>query len=1375
MGNINLVGFLEGLGRTSLQAGVLVLVILIAQWLLRKHLTARWRAALWMLIIARLLLPVSFESAISVFNLIPGWSGPADRSVAPRASSAMVNPGTQVLLRDQNAALLEPAVPPQPPLAQLGIPTGEPPSTTSSQPANQRPAEPPSRQTHPQLPWVGLVFWTWLVGVLGLAGYVLVSSFRLARSLKRLKPIAEPEVLAVLADCRTRMNVCTPLTVVESGSVGCPALYGLFRPRLVVPFGFTHSFSEPELRFIFLHELAHLKRFDLPINWLIAGLQVVHWFNPLVWVGFSRWRLDRELACDSMALDAAGADQNNAYGRTILRLVAGLGRPTPTPGLVGILETKQELRRRIAMIATYVPGRRWQILALLAAAAIGVTGLTDAQNKASDAKMKMDTRVLSSSASVQTNQVAAATPRPTVTNGPTMKVLVLDSQTSRPVADAEVLAPNHAAFFSGKENAPRWLTDQDGAAIIHLGEVPSNHLAAQSWFTVSVRSKDYAPRGLSWSAENKDVRPSLPGEVTVRLKKGVTVGGVVRDEKGAPVSGVHVRVFGTRYWEGMQHEYSEYWTDGGGRPEVLTDYAGHWAVTDFPSDLNGLAIELVQPDGSLQRFRKPYPGQEQDTRNPGEPIDLEDLRAGKAVFVLKSGLDVRGVVVDPVGNPVPNVLVRGGTGAVNRQRLQEFRTDVAGQFQIHHLLRRQLILTAYPDAFAISSTVVDVTPNAPQVRLQLAPLRPLHIRVLNGTGRAVAGAKVTVDSYRSENQVLDFAAETDANGWLVWTNAPASSFPLVASALSINCRQKIRVAPTQQYVTFALREGMAEEVIITGRARDAKSGSPVKLQSVNYKTDFNAFEPAEETPGPGFRLTISAKRFTPGGMYPRYRLQLRAEGYSTLVTPWRDFDEGDWDQEFALQPASESSATILLPNGQPAAKARGWIRADMNDGPLYCYMPNQFSDERWIRLRTDAEGKVVLPSIPDDQPVVFVHPGGCLETSFVELKHSPVARLQPWGRVEGRLRIDGRPKGGIRINLSSLLFSPSVGFQLSYSASTAADGSFVFTNVQGGEYKIWRQLAERIGRAITEDHQMPVTIRPGETVEVEYGGGGRPIFGQAKPDQPGLAVDWLNDDHTLTLKQPAIQPLNIEDFASSTSYQQAYYSSYSSPERLKLAREARTYLLSFEQDGSFRTDDVRPGTYEVRISVNKPGAPQQFNPLGNPKGDLGSLVREVIVPPGDGPFDLGTLVVPMKGVAGGKKSEPLNLAAQTLDGRPISLDQFKGKYVLLAFWGSWSERSVEGLADLKELQSQFGKDPRIDFLAVSVDQDIADARKVAQTNQYSWNQAWVAPEKATKLTAALDVNTLPAVFLIDPDGRIVGRDMEGERLKAAVRRALSTN
>ena len=58
-----------------------------------------------------------------------------------------------------------------------------------------------------------------------------------------------------------------------------------------------------------------------------------------------------------------------------------------------------------------------------------------------------------------------------------------------------------------------------------------------------------------------------------------------------------------------------------------------------------------------------------------------------------------------------------------------------------------------------------------------------------------------------------------------------------------------------------------------------------------------------------------------------------------------------------------------------------------------------------------------------------------------------------------------------------------------------------------------------------------------------------------------------------------------------------------------------------------------PGNYELHIHVTKPkpGNRSAWSPFPNPDDELGLLVRDVVVPPGDGPFDLGKLTVKIKG------------------------------------------------------------------------------------------------------------------------------------------------
>jgi beta-lactamase regulating signal transducer with metallopeptidase domain len=332
----------------------MVVLVLAAQWMFGKHLAPRWRSALWLLVVARLVLPFSFGSVTSVFNLLPRWTQPIP-AVRPAITSVEI------------ATVPDPTRPPLPNAASLA------PITTVV------PIQ------HQSWPWPILIFATWLAGVILLAGHVVVSSVRLWRRCNRRQPLTEPVATTVLEVCCARLEVRTPPALFESAEISSPALHGLFRPRLLLPKGFTARFSSTELRFVFLHELAHLKRRDLWLNWVMAVLQAIHWFNPLVWFGFARWRSDRELACDALALEAAGQEQNQEYGQTILRLLESFSRPMSTPGLVGILEDKRQLRRRIDMIASYVPTRRWP-LALLLAGGLAVVGLTDARNPTTSAE-----------------------------------------------------------------------------------------------------------------------------------------------------------------------------------------------------------------------------------------------------------------------------------------------------------------------------------------------------------------------------------------------------------------------------------------------------------------------------------------------------------------------------------------------------------------------------------------------------------------------------------------------------------------------------------------------------------------------------------------------------------------------------------------------------------------------------------------------------------------------------------------------------------------------------------------------------------------------------------------------------------------------------
>src|SRR5438552_14746691 len=87
------------LARVSWQASVLILLVLIVQWVCRRWMSPAWRHSLWLLVVARLVLPVSLESRVSVFNWL-GIHSPANtprRLVAPISLSGAVLPTAEAI------------------------------------------------------------------------------------------------------------------------------------------------------------------------------------------------------------------------------------------------------------------------------------------------------------------------------------------------------------------------------------------------------------------------------------------------------------------------------------------------------------------------------------------------------------------------------------------------------------------------------------------------------------------------------------------------------------------------------------------------------------------------------------------------------------------------------------------------------------------------------------------------------------------------------------------------------------------------------------------------------------------------------------------------------------------------------------------------------------------------------------------------------------------------------------------------------------------------------------------------------------------------------------------------------------------------------
>ncbi len=341
--SMQLIPIFDWLLRATLQAALLFCLIMLIKLIVRGRLPIRWHYCLWLLLLIRMATPWLPESKISIFNWVPRsiQHGGIIRSMAQHRDAR----GMGFYMRG-------------------GI-------------TDQQEAKPPDDTKAVLVPFVRMLPLLWLLGTAILAAYVCASNFYLWWLVTRERPLTDQRILDLLEDCKSEMGIRTLLGVVITDKVTSPALFGFVRPRLLLPARMIDALRREELRYVFLHELGHLRRHDIYVGWFTSLLQVLHWFNPFIWLAFYRMQTDRELACDALVLTRIHASESKGYGRTIVNLLEHFSHHRRLPGMAGILETKSQLKRRIKMIAQFKKTSHarsaWAMLLLAVLACIALT------------------------------------------------------------------------------------------------------------------------------------------------------------------------------------------------------------------------------------------------------------------------------------------------------------------------------------------------------------------------------------------------------------------------------------------------------------------------------------------------------------------------------------------------------------------------------------------------------------------------------------------------------------------------------------------------------------------------------------------------------------------------------------------------------------------------------------------------------------------------------------------------------------------------------------------------------------------------------------------------------------------------------------------
>ena len=262
----------------SLTAGIVICIVLLMRFLLRR-IPKIFSYILWMVVLFRLLCPVSFSSAMSFFNIL-------------RVPSAQQG---EIAYIPENIGYME-----QPAL-NLPVPAIENAVNDSLPPASVEASVNPMQ----------IVLWlggcVWLSGIIIMTLYGVLSYWKLRRKLKE----------AVWEEDNIYITKATKI----------PFVCGFFAPRIYLPAQFASDklseTEQKEKRYILLHEQIHIKRRDY--IWRLVGYFAlcIHWFNPLVWLAFFLSGKDIEMSCDEAVVRALGESVKKEYSASLLSFASG--------------------------------------------------------------------------------------------------------------------------------------------------------------------------------------------------------------------------------------------------------------------------------------------------------------------------------------------------------------------------------------------------------------------------------------------------------------------------------------------------------------------------------------------------------------------------------------------------------------------------------------------------------------------------------------------------------------------------------------------------------------------------------------------------------------------------------------------------------------------------------------------------------------------------------------------------------------------------------------------------------------------------------------------------------------------------------------------
>ncbi len=432
-------GLLTALLEITIYSGIIFAATMLLKKCFKNKLSPRLHYLVWLVLVLRLMLPVTLNSPIHFFSAPAAVQNgaAAQQTVTPSSSGVQGtetadNPGLQI-----------------PGSYQLGR-TG----------ADVMPSL--SLQQSPPFPVVPVMFAVWLAGTVLFLSYFIILYFNLRLKLRRNAQPPSKKLLSLFEEVKSELRIKATIKIVCTYEYGAPAL--LFPKTVTMPVETLVSMDDEQIRFALRHELTHFRRRDQFMNILLSFLNSIYWFNPFVWLAFNQMRSDMEVACDSMVVKKLAPAQRNRYASLIVSLFA---RPAHRKIALGMAQgdTKRVAEKRVRGI--YMNGKSkisGKLVSLLLAAVLFVACFTTSCQPNPEHEIVVGKG--NSNETVQ--QQAAATPYQITQHWKEDAPITLNDLTV--TIDADVVMPNAAKYPVIRVKDKRFTQEEADQIITVLSE-----------------------------------------------------------------------------------------------------------------------------------------------------------------------------------------------------------------------------------------------------------------------------------------------------------------------------------------------------------------------------------------------------------------------------------------------------------------------------------------------------------------------------------------------------------------------------------------------------------------------------------------------------------------------------------------------------------------------------------------------------------------------------------------------------------------------------------------------------------------------------------------------------------------------------------------